>query len=79
MYPIYQEEVKAKECFFHVEREKQDVGIGMCTSYGACRYQGQDYMYQVRFYEGVDNIMGFLYGLYMVWSYEYEGRGLFWI
>ena len=39
---------EAKECFFNVEGQTREVGS--CTFYGACRYQGQDYMYQVRFY-----------------------------
>ena len=38
----------ARECFFNVEGHTREVGS--CTFYGACRYQGQDYMYQVRFY-----------------------------
>ena len=35
----------AKQCIFLVEGETRE--IGSCTFYGACRHQGQDYMYQV--------------------------------
>ena len=39
-------EVKTvKECSFQVEGLTMEQGT--CTFYGACRYQGQDYMYQV--------------------------------
>ena len=47
--PNIQEETtvqKAKECVF--EAEGLTMKEGTCTFYGACRYQGQDYMYQVR-------------------------------
>ena len=36
---------KAKVCFFEVQGLAKKKG--KCTVYGACRYQGQDYMYQV--------------------------------
>ena len=39
---------KAKECIFEVEGLILEQGT--CTFYGACRYHGQDYMYQVRLY-----------------------------
>ena len=36
---------KVKDCSFQVEGLTMEQGT--CTFYGACRYQGQDYMYQV--------------------------------
>ena len=50
--PVQEEEVtlhsdrKANDCYFLMEGQTREVGV--CTYYGACRYQGHDYMFQVK-------------------------------
>ena len=43
--PATPEKTAARKCLFEVQG--LTMGQGTCTLYGACRYQGQDYMYQV--------------------------------
>ena len=42
----FQSDRKANDCYFLMEGQTREVGV--CTYYGACRYQGLDYLFQVK-------------------------------
>ena len=49
-----------------MKAQTQRLEAGTCTWYGACRFQGRDFMYQVRY--RVKCRIGWLYSDYSVYS-----------